>query len=247
METKLDLEILPQPDDTTCGPTCLHAVYRYYGDEISLDEVIGQVSHLTEGGTLAVMLGRHALGRGYQARIHTNNLQVFDPTWFKEKSFPLRERLLAQMEAKTSEKLRMACGAYVDFLDKGGEIRMDDFTPALFRKYLTRSFPILTGLSSTYLYRCSREYGLQSIPDDVRGFPQGHFVVLCGYDSTSRNALVADPYLKNPLGEEHYYEIEIDHVIRAVLLGVLTYDSNLLIIQPTQKKSEDKTSIPQNT
>ena len=29
---ELDLDILAQPDDETCGPTCLHAVYRYFGE-----------------------------------------------------------------------------------------------------------------------------------------------------------------------------------------------------------------------
>ena len=235
METKLDLEILPQPDDITCGPTCLHAVYRYYGEDASLAELIQEIAQVEEGGTLAVMLGRHALARGYEVKIHTNNLQVFDPTWFKQEGFPLKERLLAQMAVKTSTKLQQASKVYVDFLELGGEVRMDNFTPALLRKYLAQSIPILTGLSSTYLYNCSREYGPTCEPDDIRGFPVGHFVVLCGYDSTTNNVLVADPYPKNPLGDKHYYEIEVDHVIRAILLGVLTYDANLLIIQPKRK------------
>ncbi len=28
---RLLLTMLPQPDETTCGPTCLHAIYRYWG------------------------------------------------------------------------------------------------------------------------------------------------------------------------------------------------------------------------
>ena len=28
METRLSLDILPQPDELTCGPTCLHAAVR---------------------------------------------------------------------------------------------------------------------------------------------------------------------------------------------------------------------------
>lgn len=47
------LAIETQPDTTTCGPTCLHAVYRHFGDQI-------------------------ALARGYRATIHTWNLEVFD-------------------------------------------------------------------------------------------------------------------------------------------------------------------------
>ena len=30
-------EIQRQPDDVSCGPTCLHAVYRYFGDELPPD------------------------------------------------------------------------------------------------------------------------------------------------------------------------------------------------------------------
>ena len=38
MDIELPITILPQPDDTTCGPTCLHAVYGYYDDSIPLQE-----------------------------------------------------------------------------------------------------------------------------------------------------------------------------------------------------------------
>ena len=53
---RLRLEVLPQPDNVTCGPTCLQAVYRYYGDVISLEQVIEEVTALPHGGTLAVLL-----------------------------------------------------------------------------------------------------------------------------------------------------------------------------------------------
>ena len=41
--------MLPQPDDTTCGPTCLHAVYRYWDERVTLDEVIASVPRLETG------------------------------------------------------------------------------------------------------------------------------------------------------------------------------------------------------
>ena len=52
MEARLHLEMLPQPGPETCGPTALHAVYRYYGDDIPLDRVIAEVSMLEGGGRL---------------------------------------------------------------------------------------------------------------------------------------------------------------------------------------------------
>jgi hypothetical protein len=232
METKLQVEIMPQPDDFTCGPTCLHALYRYFGDKISLERVISEVPVLGNRGTLDVLLANHALDRGYSARIFTYNVQMFDPTWFNGSPVDIAERLKSQLEHKESDRLRVATKAYLRFLKNGGELQFEELTPALIRKYLSRRIPILTGLSATYLYRSAREFGPESRPDDVRGRPAGHFVVLCGYDKETREILVADPLLKNPLSGTHYYAVSIERALGAILLGILTYDANLLIIEP---------------
>jgi len=232
MTTQLLLDIQPQPDDTTCGPTCLQAIYRYFNDTVSLPQVIEENTSLTGRGTLAVFLACHALRRGYHARIYTYNLHVFDPTWFSLDRQGIRAKLLEQLAYKKGKRLRSATQGYLDFLELGGELRFTDLTVGLIRKYLRRSLPILTGLSSTYLYRASRELGESESPDDVRGEPVGHFVVLYGYDKETRNVLVADPYGENPMAESHYYSVNIGRVLGAILLGVLTHDANLLIISP---------------
>ena len=255
MPKALELEILPQPDDITCGPTCLHAVYRYYGEELSLEQVIREAPRLDgEGGTLAVLLGCDALRRGYQASIYTFNLSVFDPTWFHPLRSPegpaggareslaareragradvdLREKLKAQMAAKDDPKLRIAGQAYIEFIALGGQLLMQDLTASLMRRYLKRGIPIITGLSATYLHYCPREFGPK--PDDIRGEPSGHFVVLCGYNKQEKTVRVADPYLHHPVMTRHYYEVGLDRLSCAILLGVLTYDANLLIIEPS--------------
>src|SRR4051812_17288799 len=61
---ELPVTTLPQPDETTCGPTCLHAVYAYWGDEESLASVIKRARQLDHGGTYAVFLGCDALRKG---------------------------------------------------------------------------------------------------------------------------------------------------------------------------------------
>jgi hypothetical protein len=226
------LEILPQPDQFTCGPTCLQAVYRYYGDSVPLPKVIDEIPQLEDGGTLAVVMACHALARGYQATIYTYNVNVFDPTWFADGSALLAERLAAQEKAAESKRVKMACREYLDFIRLGGKLRMEDLTSELIRRFLKNSTPILTGLSATYLYRAKREFGRESIPDDVRGAPVGHFVVLCGYDQSNRTVLVADPLHPNPFATEQTYAVEIDRLKNAILLGIVTHDANLLIIEP---------------
>jgi len=235
MESQLHLEILPQPDGSACGPTCLQAIYRYYGDDIALETVIAETGRLDEGGTLAVLLGCDALRRGYRATIYTYNLQVLDPTWFEPTPVDISERLRAQDDAKRLPKLHVATEAYLDFLERGGKLVFEDLTPSLIRRYLRRGIPILSGLSATFLYRSARENSASEF-DDIRGEPAGHFVLLCGYHPKSRQVLVADPLLPNPMAAGQRYLVEIDRVVGAILLGVVTYDANLLIIEVPRRR-----------
>jgi hypothetical protein len=237
MEKKLKLDILQQPDDITCGPTCLQAVYNYYGDTIPLEQVIAEVPKLLGGGTLAVFMGCHALRRGYRAHIFTYDLQVFDPTWFDAEPTDLLERLETQLGVKTDSKLRLASKAYIEFLRLGGKIRFEDLALGLIRRYLKREIPVLTGLSATYLYRTAREMedGPRLVYDDIRGEPSGHFVVLCGYNVAQRTALLADPLMPNPISEQQVYEVRMNRLLSAIMLGILTFDANLLVITPRAK------------
>lgn len=230
--TSIAFEIGPQPDGETCGPTCLHSVYRYFGNSIPLEQVIREVPRLEEGGTLGVYLGSHALRLGYQVTIYTYNVQVFDPTWFSPGGKGAAAGLDQQVRIRKDKKLLRASQAYREFLALGGELRFEDLTPALLRRYLTQSIPILTGLSATYLYQCAREYGTRY--DDLRGRPTGHFVVLVGYGRDCGSVLVADPLLPNPFSSTQYYSVDLHRAISAILLGVITYDANLLIVRPAR-------------
>jgi hypothetical protein len=234
MSTPSRVTILPQPDDATCGPTCLHAIYSYFGDSVPLDRVVEEVVSLPTQGTLAVLLACHALARGYRATIYTYNLLVFDPSWFHLDPSELPDKLRLQRDAKPEDdRLLFATDAYLEFLALGGEIRFKELTPELLRGFLQEERPLLTGLSATYLYGCPRELGDQRLAyDDVRGLPTGHFVVLSGYDADRDEILVADPLRENPRFQPHYYPVGVQRVIGAILLGVLTYDANFLVVEP---------------
>ena len=218
-----------QPDDTTCGPTCLQAVYRYWGDERPLDEVIAQVRRLEGGGTLGVLLGCHALESGYRAVAYTYNLRVFDPTWFAT-GVDVRERLARRAATTRDERLRVACAAYLAFLERGGEVRYEDLRPQLLRELLVHG-PILTGLSATYLYASMRETPTGQ-DNDIEGEPVGHFVVLTEFDARRNEVAVADPLDDNPRFGSAFYRVAVHRLICAILLGVVTYDATLLMIHP---------------
>lgn len=238
MELSLsEFEILAQPDDLTCGPTCLQAVYAFHGDETPLTDVIREVPRLENGGTLAVLLGIHALRRGYGATLYSWDLGIFDPTWFQE-PVDLAAKLTQQVKAKDNPRLRVATKAYLTFLALGGRVRHGDFEPELLRRYLRVGRPILTGLNSTYLYDCARERDGapgKMVYDDVAGFQTGHFVVVWRYDPETRLAWLADPLHDNPRTGSHVYSVPIQRLLAAILLGSSTYDANFLVLDAPDK------------
>ena len=241
MRAKLSVPILAQPDDTTCGPTCLQAIYRYYGDTTSLSQVIREVQTLPGGGTLAALLGCHALTRGYAARLYTFDLNLFDITWFNGGEGLLAEKLHAQLAHKPNARMQEATAAHLRFLELGGEIRFEDLTAGMIRDLVKRDRPILAGLSATYLYRTARERDQDGrmLYDDLTGEPSGHFVVISGYDVERRVTHIDDPLLPNPISLSQHYDVTLNHLVCAVMLGIITRDANLLVLSPRKKSRSD--------
>lgn len=240
----INITMTTQPDGVTCGPTSLHSIYQHFDDPISIQQVIKEVTSLETGGTLAVLLGNHALKRGYRVELFSYNLQVMDPTWFRAPRHIMIKKLKQQLQHKKNRKLQVATEAYMRFLKLGGKLYNHNLTPHLLRKYFEKKIPILVGLNSTYLYNCMREYtgpNNQVINDDVKGYPCGHFVVLCGYDAKERHVVVADPYSANPVSGDNYYSVKVSRLINSIMLGIMTYDANLLIIYPAKKQKKSET------
>lgn len=241
---QLNFDIQAQPDAVTCGPTCLHALYQYYGDTIELKQVIREVKQLKAGGTLAVMLGDHALRRGYRAIIYTYNLNVFDPSWFATPE-RIEEFLNEQMLFKHKRrKLKVACEAYVNFIRAGGELRNEELNEDLIKGFLKKGFPVLTGLSATYLYGTPREIPEFNVYDSIKGEPVGHFVVISGYDEKRKCVYLADPMTPNPIGEGLVYRVGFSRLINSIMLGIVTYDANLLIVEPPIRKRKSRKRKP---
>jgi hypothetical protein len=224
----LDVRRFVQPDDVSCGPTCLAQVYRYYGHDKSLTEVISETARNPDGGTLAVYLGVSALQNGFGARIYSYNLRVFDPTWRHLSQRAIVRKLERRLEQVESVRLRRAIEAYVEFLDRGGRVVFHEFSKTLLVRILDSGRPILCGLSATYLYRRKREFAERV--DDVRGMPVGHFVVICGYYPRTDRFIVRDPSSHIPFSRSGKYTVDAERLLTSILLGDVTYDADLLVL-----------------
>lgn len=233
----MNVKILPQPDDVTCGPTSLHAIYHHYGYQISLHRLISEIEMLEGGGTLGVFLGLDALKRGFDATIHSVNLEIFDPTWVNLSMEALADKLRQEYAAKHRAKLRVAIKAYLRFIELGGIVSLKDFKPGLFDRYFKKNVPLIAGVSTTFLYQSKREYtnsDNMSVFDDIHGDPMGHFVVVYG-ENEEKKFLIADPDCTNLIAHDHYYAVERNRLVHSILLGILTYDSLILAVQPKKK------------
>ena len=145
----------------------------------------------------------------------------------------LKAKLELLHKAKHAPKLRKAIEAYIRFIDLGGMVAFEDLRAATFEKYFKKGVPVLCGLSATYLYRSMREYtgkDDRSVFDDIHGEPMGHFVVVYGIDD-KKQFMVADPDGTNPLHKKPYYKVDKFRLIHSILLGVMTYDGNVLVIE----------------
>lgn len=234
----LDVERIVQPDELSCGPTCLRKVYSFFGVSIPELEITNALERNEDGGTLAVFLGIAALKQGFNARIYSYDLRIFDPTWFGLSIEGLTEKIFARFPYLSDEKRLRAAGAYIRFLEMGGELAFDELTHTLLKSIIDRGHPVLAGLSATYLYRHTRERWdadrRKHVDDDVRGEPTGHFVVINGYEKWGRRLSIVDPLEHDAVDAHGRIEVDSDRLINAILLGDVTYDAVLLEVWPSE-------------
>lgn len=171
----------------------------------------------------------------------------------------LIDKLAGQLEAKKQDalvdwhRMESSTQAYTQYLKLGGRIRMSPLDERLIARPLSKGIPILCGLSATYLYQEARERPIldpafsdepicvtaesgempSSVSDDIAGYPTGHFVVLRGFDPSSGEVEIADPLHQNPFSDSNHYRASFTTLTTALLLGIVTYDANLLAIVPS--------------
>jgi hypothetical protein len=238
--TPLVLEVprYQQPDDVTCGPTCLAQVMRYYGEPLELPEVVVSVRMNAPevGGTLAVYLGIAAVERGYRAALYPLGFNIFDPTWADLAPPALAAKVRARAAATADPRRVVETRAWAEFLERGGRVEFADLSVDLLRNILHRGRPIISGLSATALYRRVRECPTDNRDDDVHGEPVGHFVVVCGHSPQTRRFAVCDPSPHAPFSRTGRYSVEARRLLNAILLGDATRDAVLLEVWPARRE-----------
>ncbi len=237
----LPVQRIVQPDDTTCGPTCLAQVMRAFGADVDVPSLAASLCRNPDGGTLAVHLGQLALDRGWRARLYPFGMRVFDPTWWEVDLDRIAALLGARAHALPAGSARDEVLAWQRFVASGGRLGFHEPSPELFVDILATGRPVICGLNATRLYREPRTIPETNASDPVHGWPAGHFVTVVGYTGGGRHLHVVDPSPDAPFdagGARHgdrrlgRYPLPSDRLIHAILLGDVTRDAVLLEVWP---------------
>lgn len=110
MTTRLAFKVPAQPTDTTCGPTCLHAVYRYHGGDVALETNIDQMRELGDGreprmSHITRALPREDLTRGVSI------LTGLSPDWLHRKPYEWRTTSSTICTASRCVRVSASCAA----------------------------------------------------------------------------------------------------------------------------------------
>lgn len=236
MHFKDEFYLKIQPNETSCGPSCLYSIYKMLGAKVSFVKLLSKIQQFQEGGgTLSVVLGIDAIERGYEVDLHAMNINIFDPSWFQLSKNEIKQKLMQRLLLrKNKKKEKFVIRKYIEFIELGGNLIFGDVTSKLLIKHFNNKHILLVGLSATWLYQSKRENSETNVADDITGDPVGHFVLAYQYDKKNRTVFVGDPYPLNP-SKNPFYHVPIERFITSLHLGIYTYDANILIVKQRKK------------
>ena len=126
-----------QPDDVTCGPACLHGLYRHYGDDVPLAARHRGHPHARHGRhARRVPREPRAASAATTRRSSPTTSTCSIPPGSRCRTTRSATRLASQAKVKPWRRLQAATRGYDEFLRSGGKLELRDLEPSLLRRYL---------------------------------------------------------------------------------------------------------------
>lgn len=226
----LEVARLPQPTQSSAGPTSLRMILAFHGMAVPHDEMLEVLPLDPEDGARGPQIGLAALRCGFQVTIIPYERCILRPQWSTLPPATLLEHLervgLDGSDAGPRGEGVLA-RIYADYLRAGGELRFAPLSRELLVSYLQQHTPLIAALDAEYLYAAS------TAADHEAGPRQAHFLVVGGYDAATDEFAVSDPWYDIPLANTGgRYRIPSDRLVTAVLLGAEANDAELIAIRP---------------
>ncbi|MBN1900523.1 hypothetical protein JW926_04265 [Candidatus Sumerlaeota bacterium] len=223
---KLDIAPEIQPDDISCGLSCLKMVLDYYDQEQDMQALSEICPPLYDIGLFDSQLGKTAIDLGFDVTIYTYNYRIFHPIWNRLHLSDLIGKLVIKQACAMTPHQALSARHYIEYLQKGGELLFYPLSKELILAHLDQEIPVIAALDMSFLYDCVAFY------DEFSEYRATHFVIIHGYDPKRNVFHVCDPWHSIPIPHENgRYAVDADRVINAIFLGQDRNDSSLIVIR----------------
>ncbi len=229
-----------QPTNSSCSQSSLAMLLSYYGKTYTPQDImdivpVGKNEKGEDWGTINQHLATWCLSQGFDVVMYSSDFQVLDLSWSGLKASEIVEKLNAIKGHRDIPVLgknfsEMYIQSYIDFIQVGGELHIEQCiaTPLLDR--LIERGPILTCICMSAYYGSGRQAddaGLrQDVTDDIDGKLYNHSIVIHGKDDEG-NYLVADPWKT-----EGFYTVSPEKLVLSIQAAQLECDNLLFQMTP---------------
>ncbi len=214
---RMELNVLQANQETpySCVPACLQQLFDYYHKQISQAEILCSLDR-PERGMSIPRAGLFLQESGLDPLFITNNINIFDPAWFRLGNVMLIKNLKKRRKFldKYSQSL---VDDYLKYLNNGGKIRFKTISPDLLVQYLSKGIPIMAELASTFIYKKSKSTKPGKFDDGIKGDIEGHCVIISGFDINKHKFKIVDPDSKNnPFSKKGIYWVKEEDLIASI-------------------------------
>jgi ABC-type bacteriocin/lantibiotic exporter with double-glycine peptidase domain len=168
---KLKVPLLKQKYKAGCGLAAMSMVYKYFGKEISEEEISKEIGGLTKWGSFVVEHALMARKLGFKVICHSYNLEYFDPSDAKlsRKGLIKKTKALIKKE-KRAYKKRML-NSLLKVLESDIKFEMRIPSLSIIKKFLDQKLPVVITVKSAVFFEKKKD------------LKSGHYIVLTGYDN----------------------------------------------------------------
>jgi hypothetical protein len=220
---KLDVPFVRQVGKA-CGPTSLQQILRYYGIDNGMEEILRSVK-MFSFGTPTVYLAMGAKKMGLDVKIVTLDVDYVDPSWKGITGDVIAGKLRERLKlVNLDENIRLRTEGLAEALESGVELEIEAPSKEILINNIKKGVPPIITVSYNILHGRMRKTSAGN-RDDVKGFPDGHFVVVNGYDE--KNFIITDSSIGT---------IEVSH--ERLMLSWFFMGGWILIIKPNKVKKK---------
>lgn len=212
----------------------------YYGKSLTPEDIVKSVpvirsEHGEDWGTINQNLATWCLSLGYSVVMYSSDFQILDTSWKGMEKAGLLERLRAVKNHRNVVTLgkkfsEIYVQSYIDFINAGGELRVEQFITTPLLDSLLENGPVLACVCMNTYYGHGRQADgaalRTNVSDDTRGKLYNHSVVVHGKDDEG-SYLIADPWATPGM-----YAVEPEKLVLAVQAAQIECDNLLFQVIP---------------